>query len=90
MTNPLRQLGTHGQSPWYDFITRDLIASGELPKLAAGTTRPTSPSRMSMRSSRPAARTAARNTARSAAHDVVAGLAVASLRRAVWRRARRS
>ncbi|MBK6422475.1 MAG: transaldolase [Gemmatimonadetes bacterium] len=33
MTNPLRQLGAHGQSPWYDFITRDLIASGELGRL---------------------------------------------------------
>ena len=33
MTNPLRQLGDHGQSPWYDFITRDLIASGELARL---------------------------------------------------------
>lgn len=33
MTNPLRQLGAHGQSPWYDFITRDLIASGELARL---------------------------------------------------------
>ncbi len=33
MTNPLRQLGALGQSPWYDFITRDLIASGELARL---------------------------------------------------------
>src|SRR5512147_2739269 len=30
MTNPLVQLGGLGQSPWYDFITRDLISSGEL------------------------------------------------------------
>ncbi len=33
MTNPLCELGAHGQSPWYDFITRDLIASGELARL---------------------------------------------------------
>ena len=33
MSNPLRRLGEHGQSPWYDFITRDLIASGELARL---------------------------------------------------------
>lgn len=30
MTNPLVRLGHLGQSPWYDFITRDLIASGKL------------------------------------------------------------
>lgn len=35
MTNPLIQLGTLGQSPWYDFITRDLVASGELARLIA-------------------------------------------------------
>jgi len=35
MTNPLVQLGSLGQSPWYDFITRDLIASGELARLIA-------------------------------------------------------
>ena len=29
-TNPLVELGRLGQSPWYDFITRDLIASGTL------------------------------------------------------------
>jgi transaldolase len=29
-TNPLVRLGTLGQSPWYDFITRELIATGEL------------------------------------------------------------
>ncbi|MGH7586868.1 MAG: transaldolase [Gemmatimonadales bacterium] len=32
-TNPLVRLGELGQSPWYDFITRDLIASGELARL---------------------------------------------------------
>ena len=33
MTNPLVRLGELGQSPWYDFITRDLITSGELARL---------------------------------------------------------
>ncbi len=33
MTNPLVQLGGLGQSPWYDFITRDLVTSGELARL---------------------------------------------------------
>ncbi|MEP6572928.1 MAG: transaldolase [Gemmatimonadota bacterium] len=33
--NPLVQLGQLGQSPWYDFITRDLVASGELKRLIA-------------------------------------------------------
>ena len=33
MTNPLVQLGVLGQSPWYDFITRDLVRSGELARL---------------------------------------------------------
>lgn len=33
MTNPLVQLGRLGQSPWYDFITRDLVRSGELARL---------------------------------------------------------
>lgn len=33
MTNPLVQLGQLGQSPWYDFITRDLVRSGELARL---------------------------------------------------------
>jgi len=28
--NPLVRLGALGQSPWYDFITRELIATGEL------------------------------------------------------------
>jgi len=32
-TNPLIVLGQLGQSPWYDFITRDLIASGDLARL---------------------------------------------------------
>ncbi len=31
--NPLVRLGELGQSPWYDYITRDLIASGELRRL---------------------------------------------------------
>ena len=30
MTNPLVDLGRLGQSPWYDFITRDLMRSGAL------------------------------------------------------------
>jgi transaldolase len=33
--NPLIRLGELGQSPWYDFITRDLIQSGELKALIA-------------------------------------------------------
>ncbi|MEO8138681.1 MAG: transaldolase [Gemmatimonadota bacterium] len=35
MTNPLIRLGACGQSPWYDFITRDLIVSGDLARLIA-------------------------------------------------------
>lgn len=31
--NPLVRLGELGQSPWYDYITRDLITSGELERL---------------------------------------------------------
>src|SRR4051812_16256524 len=31
--NPLVRLGELGQSPWYDYITRDLITSGELSRL---------------------------------------------------------
>jgi transaldolase len=31
--NPLRQLGELGQSIWYDYITRDLLRSGELERL---------------------------------------------------------
>ena len=34
-TNPLIRLGKLGQSPWYDFITRDLVTSGELARLIA-------------------------------------------------------
>ena len=33
MTNSLVQLGLLGQSPWYDYITRDLVRSGELARL---------------------------------------------------------
>ena len=33
MTHPLVALGALGQSPWYDFITRDLLRSGELARL---------------------------------------------------------
>lgn len=35
MTNPLIALGRLGQSPWLDFITRDLVGSGELTRLVA-------------------------------------------------------
>jgi transaldolase len=35
MPNPLLRLGALGQSPWYDFITRDLVISGELARLIA-------------------------------------------------------
>jgi transaldolase len=35
MTNPLVRLGELGQSPWYDYITRDLVTSGELARLIA-------------------------------------------------------
>ena len=31
--NPLIRLGELGQSPWYDYITRDLVASGALARL---------------------------------------------------------
>jgi transaldolase len=34
-TNPLIRLAALGQSPWYDFITRDLVTSGELARLIA-------------------------------------------------------
>jgi transaldolase len=34
--NPLLRLGELGQSVWYDYITRDLLASGELARLIAG------------------------------------------------------
>jgi len=33
MSDRLITLGSLGQSPWYDFITRDLVASGELARL---------------------------------------------------------
>jgi transaldolase len=33
MTHPIVRLGALGQSPWYDFITRDLMHSGELERL---------------------------------------------------------
>ncbi len=33
MRHPLVELGALGQSPWYDFITRDLVRSGELARL---------------------------------------------------------
>ena len=33
MSNPLQQLTHLGQSAWYDFITRDLVRSGELARL---------------------------------------------------------
>jgi transaldolase len=33
--NPLVALGELGQSPWYDFITRELMATGELARLIA-------------------------------------------------------
>ena len=31
--NPLVRLGELGQSPWYDYITRDLVTTGELGRL---------------------------------------------------------
>jgi transaldolase/transaldolase/glucose-6-phosphate isomerase len=34
--NPLLRLGELGQSVWYDYITRDLLASGELARLIGG------------------------------------------------------
>jgi transaldolase len=34
-SNPLVRLGELGQSPWYDYITRDLVTSGELRRLIA-------------------------------------------------------
>jgi len=33
--NPLVRLGELGQSPWYDYITRDLVTTGELTRLIA-------------------------------------------------------
>ena len=34
-TNPLLRLSQLGQSLWYDYITRDLVASGQLARLIA-------------------------------------------------------
>ena len=34
-SNPLVRLGELGQSPWYDYITRDLVTTGELARLVA-------------------------------------------------------
>ena len=34
-TNPLVRLGELGQSPWYDYITRDLVTTGQLARLIA-------------------------------------------------------
>ena len=31
-TNPLKALLSYGQSPWMDYIRRDLLTSGELKK----------------------------------------------------------
>src|SRR5258705_11725558 len=31
--NPLVRLGELGQSPWYDYITRDLVTTGQLARL---------------------------------------------------------
>ncbi len=33
MSNPLIEVQEHGQSIWYDFISRDLLLSGELRRL---------------------------------------------------------
>jgi transaldolase len=35
MSNPLVALGALGQSPWYDYITRDLVRGGTLARLIA-------------------------------------------------------
>jgi transaldolase/glucose-6-phosphate isomerase len=35
MTTPLQRLGEHGQSVWLDFISRDLLTSGELQRMIA-------------------------------------------------------
>src|SRR6266436_1636697 len=35
MTNPLRMLQEYGQSVWLDFVSRDLLKSGELTRLVA-------------------------------------------------------
>src|SRR5205085_11220692 len=33
MPNPLKQLNDFGQSPWLDFVSRDLLRSGQLSKM---------------------------------------------------------
>src|SRR5947209_14908980 len=33
MTNPLQRLAEHGQSVWLDYISRELIGSGELERM---------------------------------------------------------
>ena len=33
MASPLQQLGERGQSVWLDYISRDLLTSGELQRL---------------------------------------------------------
>jgi transaldolase/glucose-6-phosphate isomerase len=35
MANPLKELNEHGQSVWLDFVSRDLLKSGELKRLVA-------------------------------------------------------
>jgi len=35
MTNPLKTLHEYGQSVWLDFLSRDLLRSGELKRLIA-------------------------------------------------------
>src|SRR5277367_3210807 len=35
MANPLRELNEFGQSVWLDFVSRDLLKSGELKRLVA-------------------------------------------------------
>jgi transaldolase/glucose-6-phosphate isomerase len=35
MTNPLQQLGEHGQSIWLDYISRELVTSGQLERMIA-------------------------------------------------------
>src|ERR1700693_5487632 len=36
MANPLRTLQEYGQSVWLDFVSRDLLQSGEVGRLIAG------------------------------------------------------
>jgi hypothetical protein len=35
MPNPLKQLNDFGQSVWLDFVSRDLLRSGQLSKMIA-------------------------------------------------------